>query len=202
MRVLNVLAAAAIAVAAVSVTSDAFAQRGGRNQSSTAVVLNYERVLGESALGRDIQSRLGQIRQEIGQEAQSLAPEQQSLEQERQRLAGVTRNMSPEQIRNSADFQQFQQRLQQLEGRAQSLQGDFQCTQLLTLREFDRQVTPIVRSVMESRGAGIVLDARSVQFTQPEFDITSAVIEQLDQASRSANVTRHSVSECQQQSGQ
>lgn len=200
MRVLSVMSAAAVAAAALAITSDALAQRN-RGQSTTAVVINYQRVLAESALGRDLQAKLGQVRQQIGQEAQSLAPEQQSLESERQRLAGVTRNMSAEQIRNNADFQRFQQRLQQLEGRAQSLQGDMQCTQLITLRDFDRQVTPIVRSVMESRGAGVVLDAANVQLVLPEFDITTTVIQQLDQnqATRTANVTRHAVAECQAQ---
>jgi Skp family chaperone for outer membrane proteins len=194
------MSAAAVAAAALAITSDALAQRN-RGQSTTAVVINYQRVLAESALGRDLQAKLGQVRQQIGQEAQSLAPEQQSLESERQRLAGVTRNMSAEQIRNNADFQRFQQRLQQLEGRAQSLQGDMQCTQLITLRDFDRQVTPIVRSVMESRGAGVVLDAANVQLVLPEFDITTTVIQQLDQnqATRTANVTRHAVAECQAQ---
>lgn len=201
MRLLGVMAAAAIAVAAISITSEAFAQRN-RDQSTTVVVVNYQRIVAESSMGRDLSARLQQIGQEISQEAQSLAPEQQSLEQERQRLANATRNMSPEEIRGNADFQSFQQRLAQLEGRAQTLRGDMECTRLIALREFDRQVSPIVRSVMESRGAGVVLDQQNVLASLPEFDITAAVIDQLNQGSRSANVTRHAVSECQAQQGQ
>lgn len=204
MRMMSVLAATAVAVAAVAATPDAMAQRrnNNNNQAALAVVLNYQRVLAESALGRDLAARLQAIRTQIGAEAQNLAPEQQSLEQERQRLAQAARNMSPEQIRANStlapQFQQFQQRLQQLEGRAASLQGDMQCTQMVALREFDRQVTPIVRSVMESRGAGIVVDSQNVQLMQPDFDITNIVIQQLDQneGTRAANVTRRPASEC------
>jgi hypothetical protein len=56
---------------------------------------------------------------------------------------------------------------------------------------------------METRGAGIVIDSASTQYMAPEFDVTSAVIQQLDQnqSTRTLNVTRHGVAECQTQSG-
>lgn len=205
MRLLSIVSAAVIAVAALAVTPEALAQRGRNNQSTTSVVINYQRVVAETALGRDMTAKLQQIRTQVGTEAQSLQPEQQSIEQERQRLAQASRNMSPEQIRNSStlapQFQQFQQRVQQFEARAQGLRGDFECSQIFALGEFDRQVSPIVRSVMEARGAGVVLDASNVQLVLPEFDITNTVIQQLDQgvATRTANVTRHAVAECQAQ---
>lgn len=207
MRVLNLVAATAFAVAAMAMSSDASAQRG-RNQASSAVVINYQRVLAESALGRDLSTKISQLRQQIGTEAQTLTPEQQSLEQERQRLAQGTRNMSAEQIRNSStwapQFERFQQRLTQFQQRSQTLQGDLECSQLIALRDFDRQVSPVVRSVMESRGAGIVLDASNVQLALPQYDITETVIQQLDQgqATRTAAVARHSVTECQAQQQQ
>jgi Skp family chaperone for outer membrane proteins len=201
MRLLSIVSAAAVALAAIAATPDAFAQRGRNNQATTAVVINYQRVLAESALGRDMATKLGQLRQQIGAEAQTLGPEQQSIEQEAQRLQNTLRNQSAEQIRNNPQAQALAQRQQQFQVRAATLQGDLECSQLIALREFDRQVSPIVRSVMESRGAGVVLDANNVQMVLPQFDITTTVIQQLDQnaATRTASVTRHSVAECQQQ---
>lgn len=205
MRFMSFVSAAAIAAAALAVTPDALAQRGRNNQASTVVVINYQRVLAESALGRDVSTKLQQIRTQVASEAQALAPERQSLEQEQQRLAQGTRSLSPEQIRNSStwapQFQQFQQRMQQFQARSQGLQGDLECTQVITLRDFDRLVSPIVRSTMEARGAGVVLDASQVQMTLPAFDVTTTVIQQLDQnpATRTATVARHPVSECQAQ---
>lgn len=204
MRVVSLFSAATFAVAALAVSSDALAQRN-RGQSAAAVVINYQRVAADSVLGRDMQAKLQALRQQFATEAQSLAPEQQSLQQERERLATASRNMTPQQIQNSStlapQFQQFQQRLQQFEGRAAGLQNDMQCSQLIALRDFDRLVSPIVTSVMQSRGAGIVIDATNVTQSAPEYDITTAVIQQLDQNqnTRTANVARHAASECQGQ---
>ncbi|MBX3429005.1 MAG: OmpH family outer membrane protein [Hyphomonadaceae bacterium] len=201
---MSLLSAAALAVAAVSVSSEALAQRN-RGQATTAVVINYQRVAAESVLGRDLQAKLVALRQQFQTEAQALQPEQQSLQQERERLAAASRNMTQQQIQNSStlapQFQQFQQRLQQLEGRARGLEGDMQCSQLIAMRDFDRQVSPIVQSVMTSRGAGIVIDASNTTSFDPNFEITTTVIQQLDQNqnSRVANVTRHAASECQAQ---
>jgi Skp family chaperone for outer membrane proteins len=200
MRLFGYVVAAAVAVAAVGVSVDAFAQRN-RNQGGT-VVLNYQRVVAESALGRDMGAKLAQIRQQVAQEAQALQPEGASLEQERQRLAQASRNMSPEQIRNSASLapqvQQFSQRLQQFQARQQGLQGDFECSQAFALRDFERLSSPVVQSVMASRGAGVVLDTGSIVHASPDLDITNTVIQQLDQnpATRTATVARHAVAEC------
>lgn len=209
MRMVSLLSAAAIAVAAVSVSSEASAQRNrGGGQATTAVVVNYQRVAGESVLGRDLQAKIAALRQQFTTEAQSLAPEQQSLEQEAARLQTATRNMSQEQIRASStyapQFQQFAQRRQQLEARAQGLRTDLECSSFIALRDFDRQVQPIITSVMQSRGAGIVVDTSNATVFDPNFDVTATVIQQLDQNqnTRVANVARHAASECQPPAGQ
>jgi Skp family chaperone for outer membrane proteins len=202
MRVVSLFSAAALAVAAVSVSSDALAQRNrGNSQATQAVVINYSRVAGESVLGRDLQAKLAALRQQFQTEAQALAPEQQSLEQEGARLAQTTRNMTQEQLRANASVQQYAQRRQAFDQRAAALRGDMECSQLISLRDFDRQVGPIVQSVMTSRGAGIVIDASNTTSFDPNFDITATVIQQLDQNqnTRVANVARHAASECQGQ---
>ena len=204
MRVVSTFSAVALAVAALAVSSDAIAQRN-RGQSAQAVVINYQRVASDSVLGRDMAAKLAALRQQFATEAQALAPEQQSLQQERDRLAQASRNMTPQQVQNSStlapQFQQFQQRLQQFESRTNALNGDMECSQLIALRDFRRQVDPVLQSVMASRGAGIVVDASNVAASSPDFDITAAVIQQLDQNqnTRVANVARHGVAECQGQ---
>jgi Skp family chaperone for outer membrane proteins len=200
MRLLSTVCAVVVAAAAFALPPDALAQR--RGQATTVVVINYQRVLSESALGRDMAAKLQTVRQQVAQEAQSLAPEGQSIEQERQRLTAGTRNMTAEQIRNSStwapQFDALAQRLQQFQRRSQTLQGDFECSQLIALRDFDRLVSPIVRNVMEQRGAGAVLEASNIQLVLPEYDITNTVIQQLDQnaATRTSSAARHAVTEC------
>lgn len=205
MRLLSMFSAAAIAVAALAAASDADAQRNrNNNQATTAVTINYQRVMTESVIGRDMSTKLQQVRAQVSTEAQTLGPEQQSIEQERQRLQAATRSQSAEQIRNNPQVQALEQRAQQWQARAQQLQGDLECTQLLSLRELDRQIEPTVRTVMQARGAGIVIDEANVNVSLPEFDITAAVIQALDQnqATRTATVSRRSVTECQGQQQQ
>lgn len=204
MRLLNIVSVVAIAAATIVAVPDASAQRN-RGQAAGAVVVNYQRIVEETALGRDMTAKLQQVGQQIGAEAQTLQPEGQSIEQERQRLTTATRNLNPEQIRNHATFgpqyQALAQRLQQYQGRTQTLQGDLECTRLISLRDFERTVSPIIRSTAQSRGAGIVLNSSEVNYVAPEFDITNTVIQQLDQnqATRTANVSRRPVAECQAQ---
>ncbi len=198
MRLFSIVSAAAVAVAALSITSDALAQR---NRGASVVVINSQRVLAESAVGRDMTAKLQQVRTQIGGEAQALAPERQSIEQELSRLQNSLRNQSSEQIRNNSQVQAVVQRQQQLQQRAAGLQGDLQCSELLALREINRMVSPVVRTVMQQRGAAVVLDSSSATEFTPEVDITATVIQQLDgnQATRTVNVARHAVSECQAQ---
>lgn len=202
MRVVSLFSAAALAVAAISVSSDALAQRNrGNAQATQSVVINYQRVAAESVLGRDLQAKLAGLRQQFAAEAQALQPEQQSLDQEAARLTQTTRSMTPEQIRANAAVQQYAQRRQQFDQRAATLRGDMECTQFIALRDFDHQVSPVVTSVMTSRGAGIVIDTRNTTTFDSNFDITGTVIQQLDQNqnTRVANVARHGAAECQAQ---
>lgn len=206
MRLYGFVFAAALAAVALVVAPEAQAQRN-RGQSTTAIAVNYQRVAAESALGRDMQAKLQQIRAQITSEAQALQPEGNAIETERQRLIQATRNLNAEQVRNHAtygpQFESLAQRLQQFQARSNGLQGDLECSQIFALREFQRVVQPVVRGIMETRGAGIVIDSASTQYVAPEFDVTSTVIQQLDQnqSTRTLNVTRHGIAECQTQNG-
>jgi Skp family chaperone for outer membrane proteins len=198
MRLVGVISATALAVVSVGLATDAAAQRN-RNNAASVVAINMERVLSDSAIGRDYSARLSQIAQQISTEVQSLAPEAQSVQQEAQRLAQVTRNMSQEQIRNNSQVQAFNTRRQQLAARERGLQGDFECTRLITGEALLNQINPIVQAAARQRGAGVVINSSGAIYVAPEVDITATVIQQLDQnqATRTATVARHAVSECQ-----
>lgn len=195
MRLMSIVCAGAVAATAIALTPDAFAQRRGQGG---IVVLNYQRVLAESAIGRDLQTKLNGVRTQIGAEAQALAPEAQSIEQEARRLQGSLRNLSQQQLANNAEVQALAQRQQQLQVRSASLQGDFECTQFIALRDVRAQIAPIIRAVMQQRNATAVLDSSVALEVAGDSDITATVIQQLDQnaATRAANVSRRPVSEC------
>lgn len=204
MRVITSVAAAALIAAAFLAAPDAQAQRRGATTGGV-VVVNYQRIAAESAIGQDMSNKLRGVASQIQQERVALNPEGQAIEQEGQRLGAATRSMTPEQARNHAThgpaLRALETRVQQFQQRTGALQGDLECTQALTLREFDGQVRPIIRAEMERRGANIVLDSSNVLIGQPDADVTDAVIRALDgnQATRVANVSRRPLSQCQQQ---
>ncbi len=201
MRFSSFVSAALAAAAFVSLSTDASAERR-RGDAPSVVAFNFQRVVNESVAGRDMAAKLQQIQTQVNTEAQALGPEQQSLQQEQQRLTRLRGNRTEEQVRNDAalapQFQQFVQRARQLEVRAATLRGDYECSQGIALRDFQAMVTPVAQSVMTTRGATAIVDAASTFYVAPENDITTAVIQQLDQnpATRVANVARHPVAEC------
>jgi len=200
MRLMSTVCAVAVAAAAIAATPDAFAQRNRNNSNSTSVVLfDYQRVLAESTAGRGIAASLQTIGQQINAEAQALGPELQSLEQERQRIQQLTRNMNEQQVRDNSQVQAFAQRAQQMQGRRAQLEGDFECTRRIALRTFDQQISPVVRQVMEARGAGVVLDTNATQMHSPQFDVTNEILERVNQSVPSVAVTRRPYTECVQQ---
>jgi outer membrane protein len=199
MRLMSTVCAIAVAATAIAASPDAFAQR--RGQGASVVVVNYQRVLTESSLGRDLQAKLNQVRTTVAAEAQAMQPEAQSIEQEAQRLQQSLRNQSQQQLANNAEVRALAQRQQALTQRAQVLQGEFECTQIISLRDVRNQVMPIVRAVMQQRNASVVIDSSQALEVTGDVDITTTVIQQLDQntATRTANVTRRPVTECTQQ---
>lgn len=199
MRLMSTVCAVAVAATAIAATPDAFAQR--RGQAASVVVVNYQRVLAESSLGRDLQTKLNQVRTTVAGEAQALQPEAQSIEEEARRLQQRLRNQTQQQLAGNAEVQALAQRQSTLNQRAQSLQGDFECTQLIALRDARNQIMPVVRAIMQQRNAGLVIDSTQALEVTGDYDITTTVIQQLDQnaATRTANVSRRPVAECTQQ---
>ena len=197
MRLTKLVLATAVSAVALASAPSAFAQR-----AASVVVVNYQRLLGESALGRDMQTKLQGVGSQIQQQAQAMQSEGQAIETEEQSLATATRGMTQAQVQANAALntrvQALQTRMQQFQARRQALQGDMQCSQIFAVRDFQTRANPVVRTVMQSRGAGVVVDAASAQVFDPTMDITNTVIQQLDAAQRTATVARHSVSECQQ----
>jgi Skp family chaperone for outer membrane proteins len=198
MRLTKFLLATAVSVVALAAAPGAFAQH---NNAASVVVVNYARVASESAVGRDLNTKLQGVGSQIQQQAQAMQSEETAIQTEQQRLGTATRGMTDAQIQASAtlrpQIEALRTRMQTFQQRRAALQGDAQCTQMISVRDFQNQITPVVRTIMQQHGAGVAVDAGSAQVFDPNVDVTNAVIQQLDQATRTATVARHSVSECQ-----
>lgn len=185
------IAAALMAAATLLAAPAASAQ-----QAASVVVLDYQRVIATSDVGRDMTTRLGQIQQQMQSELQ---PEAEAIERERQSLAQAMSGLTPEQMRADPRVAQMQQRLEQFRERQVTAARDLDYTRQATLLDFNRQITPIVQEVVQSYGAGVALDTAAVQLVLPGADVTERVVERLNQRLRTINVSRQSAPPPQQQ---
>ena len=190
----SILVAAGFALAALT-PSAAFAEA-----NSSIIILDYERVLGTSVAGHDVESKLRNIATQMQTE---LNPEQTAIQTEAQSLQTATQGQSPDQIqRNSAlnsRITAFNTRAETFRNHQITRQRDLEYTRQQALAEFNRQLQPIVTEVMNARHAQVVLDRGAVQMAAPSLDATADVVSRLDQRVRTVNVTRQTAPAPQQQ---
>ena len=151
------IVAVAVAGAFTSMAPEASAQRNrGGGQAASVIVIDYARIIESSNVGRDMTTKLNQIAQQMAAE---IAPEGQAIQAEQQSLATAAQGMTPDQVRRNASLnarvEAFEQRFQAFRVRQQALQRDMEYTRQFTINNFNTQITPVVRQVMEARGAGV-----------------------------------------------
>lgn len=198
MRFLKPIFAAVALLAALGVAGPAAAQRG--RQAATVMIVDYQRIVASSDVGRDMTTKLNQINQQMQAELQ---PEAQAIQQEQQSIQQASANLSETQLRNNSALNQraqaFTQRYEQFRVRNATMERDFNYTRAVTLNRFGEQIGPILREVMDARGAGVVVDASSVLLQGNGFDATDDVVQRLNQRVRTIEVTRQAAPQQQQQ---
>ncbi|NWG54537.1 MAG: OmpH family outer membrane protein [Hydrogenophilaceae bacterium] len=185
--------------AALVLTLVALAAAPAHAQSGAAVIVNTETILTQSLAGRDMAQRLQAIQTQMQGELQ---PDQTWLQQEGQALAQARQGQTDEQVRANSQlvrrFEEFERRRQAFAQRLATLERDMQYTQLMARQEFNRQLTPIVREVMQARNAQIVVDRSTVLLANEGVDATQDVLRLMDERVRTINVTRQTAPAPQQ----
>ncbi|MBI1250041.1 MAG: hypothetical protein GC189_01035 [Alphaproteobacteria bacterium] len=168
-------------------------------QAGPVIVLNYDRVFAESAAGNDVRQKLEGVRTQMRNELQ---PESQAVQAETERVQQATQGQTQEAVRaNTALMQQInalQQRTIALAQREQQLARDLQYTEARALQEYNVQLTPIVREVMQQRGANAVLNSAGVTLYTEQIDATADVLQRLNASVQTINVTRQTAPAPQQ----
>jgi len=184
MRFLKAMAlAAGLALAA---QAPSYAQQAG-----PIVVMDYERVVGTTVAGRDIEAKLRAIHDQMQGELQ---PENSAIQTEAQSIQQASQGQSPDQLQRNSGLQQRAQALQARIDAQRNQQltrsRDLEYTRQQALLEFGRLAQPIVREVMNNRRAVAVVDRSAVQLMADSVDVTADIISRLDAQVRSVNVTR------------
>lgn len=150
----------------------------GRGTAPTAAVIGiigFRDVMRDSAAVQHLERVHSERRDKLSQDVQK---EQNIWRDLQQQLANQRATMAPEQIR--AKERDLQERVtnaqRQFRDRTRILGESHQ----YGAAQVERVTGQILRQVAESRGMNIVLPREQVPLSTPEFDITDAVLEQLN----------------------
>lgn len=181
-----------LAAGLVLAATPALAQRGG-GQGVSVIVMDYQRILGTSVAGRDVEAKLRQVAEQMQGE---LASETTAVQTEAQALQTATQGRTQDQIQRDSGLrtriEAFNTRAEALRQQQVTRGRDLEYTRQQALLEFNRSLEPIVQEVMTARRAGVVLDRAEVQLVAEGVDVTADIISRLDQRVRTVNVTRQS----------
>lgn len=178
MKRLFLFIAALAAFAAPSLAQDAPVAR--------IILVDYERVNRESEVGQNVQAQMQSFRIDLERRRREL---QETLQNQALEL----QNRAQSNLVSQEVLQQQAAQLQRQESVSQQELQDLANQGALALRQANedirRQLRPIVKDIMDNRKANIVLDKNFVTQNTGGMDVTTQVIERLNAAISSFNLT-------------
>jgi Skp family chaperone for outer membrane proteins len=153
---------------------------------SPVVVFTLQGVMGATAAGRDMGTKLQNIRATMVAE---LEAEGRALTAERERFlqTPASQLQAPETRRAEAALQQ---RFEAFEIMGRRTEIDLQATTERAQNQFLQALQPVLQGVMERRGAVIVLERSQVTIAVPGVDISRELVTALDAAVTTIDVAR------------
>ena len=162
-------------LAATALPSAATAQTAGPVNQGPAIpgicVYFNQRLLAQSTVGASVQARMEQLATEVQGE---LAPYGSSISSEYQRIQAGGATVT------DADRQALQTRVQEAQLLEQTRENELRYTLSEQRRLISAAVEPLLVTVYQERGCGILIDRESVFILNPAMDVTDAVIERLN----------------------
>lgn len=150
--------------------------------------IDFTRVTQESLVGQDVAAQLDSNRVKLETRAGNL---DQQLQLERQELQRQQSIIAPDAFEERV--RGFQQRQLSAQNELEQLNNQHQRAAQQASLEIQRVLRPIIISVMDGRGATIVMDKNTVYHSIGGLDGTTTVIEKLNAALSSFAVTFPSV---------
>lgn len=149
--------------------------RGPAPPAAVIGVFGFRDVLRASSAVQQLERTLGERRDKLNQDVQK---EQASWREMQQQLANQRATLSAEQIRaKERDLQERVTKAQrQFRDRTRILQESYQYGGA----QVERITGQILRQVAESRGMNMILPREQVPLSSAEFDVTDAIVQQLN----------------------
>lgn len=188
------------AVAAASAVAPAALAQG-----TVIVAIDDARILRDSKAGKDIQNKLKnietQIRGELDPTAKSLESEGKNLETEGKGLQPKLQGKTQQQL--AADtvlmgqvtaldkkLKDYAKKLNDFNTKRATVNQEYAMTEQKALIDFNKALEPAVMEVIKEKNAQLVVSRGAVVFAADSIDVTSLVIQKLDQKTPSVAVTR------------
>lgn len=141
-------------------------------------ILDNQRAIGTSSVGRAVQTRLQQLGQQVSAELQ---PQQTALQTEESaiRTAAQAAGNTPNPALQTR-YQTFQQRVTAYDQLVRTRQAEMQATEQQQLQRIAVELQPVVNQVYGQRGCGILIERGSIVAANPAMDITDGVVQGLN----------------------
>lgn len=185
----------AMIFAIVMLGSPAFAHDGTK-----VIVINGAQVRAESKAGLDVVTKLSNIQ---GQMQNELQPTAKDLENHGRAIQLLTANKTPEQVRSDpnlvSQIESFGKKREDFEATSNLRSQELQLTERKAWGNFMEALQPVIETVKGEFGADLILDRSTLIFMEPALDVTTRVIELLDEQTPAIAVTREKVPQPQEQ---
>jgi len=176
------IALAAAGFGGAQVVGSAEAQGRG---APVILIVNQAQVLAESRAGQSIQQQVqamqAGVKSELEAQAASIEKEGTDLEKQKDLLSQEV----------------LQQRARNLMGRQQQFQGlrevrarELQIAQQRALAQIGEELEPILKEIVDKRGATLLLDRSAVMYAANDTDVTDEVLKRLDKELKSVKVEK------------
>lgn len=183
---------AATGAAGVAALNSAQAQQDAK--APVILVLDQSQVIAQSKAGQSMAPQLKKLQEEANKE---LNAELEKLNKEAEDLK-KQKDLMAEDV--------WVEKAKQLNAKQNNLPAirevkvrELQLAEQKALSKIDEAMKPILREIVDQRGATLMLDRSAVMYAAPETNITAEVISELDKVLKSVKVEKVSLAELQRQ---
>lgn len=152
-----------------------------RAQDLPIRLLDEDRLLGESELGRRVVARIRAEEQALEEENRQLADQ---LAREEQELTDARATLTPEEFRTRADA--FDQRVEEIRAERAQRGEEFARFSEAEVQRFFEIAFPVIAELMREEGIVAIVKPEAVIVALEAFDITGEAIARLDDTWRAA----------------
>lgn len=195
-KLLSIAAAAAfVAVGFVSHSAFSTAEAQNSDKAPVILVVNIDQVVAQSKAGKTIPAQAESVRESVAKE---LEAEAEKLKKDIENFQKNAELMSDEVKAKTAQDLELR-RQYGLPQRAQIMEQAFRATLQNARAKVLTESQPILKEIVDKRGATVLLDRSAVMYAASETDVTQEVISRLDKKLKKVEVQKVSLAEVEKQ---